>query len=277
MRLLHYAPHRAHNTHKLLFMTLRPALFASVILLLSACASPSKTAEMNQLLRDQNQLLQLQTIRLTMHEEYLAQLAEVQMELEDSVARVDERTNFVERAIYRYLAEQEQTSPADREPILDHVDATPAPDKVVVGRNEWIWLDLLNRNLKARIDTGALSSSLNAIDIQPFERDGQDWVRFRVPDEEHPEGGDVYEAPLVRNVRIRQASADEVDRRPVIRLRVRMGDYVDDAEFNLSNRENMLYPVLLGRNFLRDIMVVDVAQKFTQGRYEPETPEVKAP
>lgn len=258
-------------------MTLRPALLIPIIILLSACASTSRTAEWDQLLRDQNQLLQLQTLRLTMHEEYLGQLAEVQMELEESLARIDERTNFLERAIYRYLKEQEQMSTENGELLLDHVEATPMPDKIVVGRNEWLWIDLLNRNLKARIDTGALSSSLNAIDIQPFERDGENWLRFRVPDEEHPEGGDVYEAPLVRNVRIRQASADELDRRPVVRLRVRMGDHVDDAEFNLSNRENMLYPVLLGRNFLRDIMVVDVAQKFTQGRYEPAEPEAAQP
>lgn len=248
-------------------------------MLLTACASTSKTAELNQLLREQNQLLQIQTIRLTMHEEYLAQLAEVQLELEGSMARIDDRTNFLERAIYRYLNNQELASAANDQaaPILDHVDATPDPDKIVVGRNEWLWIDLLNRNLKARVDTGALSSSLSAIDIQPFERDGQNWVRFRVPDEEHPEGGDVYEAPLVRTVRIRQASAEELDRRPVVRLRVRMGDHVDDAEFNLSNREDMLYPVLLGRNFLRDIMVVDVAQKFTQEPHKPAEAEATKP
>lgn len=257
-------------------MTLHPALLLPLIILLSACASTSKTGEWSQLLKDHNQLLQMQTIRIAMHEEYLAQLAEVQLELEDAVSRIDERTYFLERATYRYLSTLELAAADDDGEViavLDHIDATPMPDKMVVGRNEWLWVDLLSRNLKARIDTGALSSSLNAIDIQPFERDGQNWVRFRVPDEEHPEGGDLYEAPLVRNVRIRQASADELDRRPVVRLRVRMGEHVDDAEFNLSNRENMLYPVLLGRNFLRDIMMVDVAQKFTQERHEPAKAE----
>lgn len=255
-------------------MILRPILFLPLVVVLSACASIFPDAEWQRELRAQSQLLELQNMRLTMHEEYLGQLAEMQLELEDTLGRIDERSHFLERAIYHYLSTQAQAAANNSEPVLEHLEATPMPEKMVVGRNEWVWFDLLGRNLKARIDTGALSSSLHATDIQPFERDGENWVRFRIPDEEHPDGGAIHEAPLVRNVRIRQASADELDRRPVIRLRVRMGEHVDDAEFNLSNRENMLYPVLLGRNFLRDIMVVDVAQKFTQGRYAP--PEVEA-
>lgn len=254
-------------------MTLRPSLILLFAVFLSACTTNSQRAEWNRQLTEHNHLLQVQGMRLGMHEEYLFQLAELQLELEDTLGRIDNRTLFLERAIYHYLGTQAQASPEISEPILEHLEATPALDKMVVGRNEWVWFDLLGRNLKARIDTGALSSSLSATDIQPFERDGRNWLRFRVPDEEHPEGGDVYEAPLVRNVRIRQASADDLDRRPVVKLRVRMGEHVDEAEFNLSNRENMLYPVLLGRNFLRDIMVVDVAEKFTQGLYQPASTE----
>ncbi|SCZ52203.1 ATP-dependent zinc protease family protein [Thiohalomonas denitrificans] len=146
--------------------------------------------------------------------------------------------------------------------------------KAVFGRNEWAWLELLDRNLKARVDTGALSSSLNAVDLQPFERDSRDWIRFRLPDEEHPDGGEIYETPLVRYVKIRQASSDELERRPVVRLNVRVGGLSDETEFSLTNRENMLYPVLLGRNFLRDVVVVDVARKFVQQKYTPEPMDV---
>lgn len=258
-------------------MTLRPTLFLYLILFLSACTNTSQHSQWQHQQIEQNHLLQLQGMRLGMQEEYLAQLAELQLEMEDTLSRIDERTLFLERAIYHYLSTQAQASAENSEPVWEHLDATSMPDKITVGRNEWVWFDLLGRNLKARIDTGALSSSLSAVDIQPFERDGGNWLRFRVPDEEHPDGGDVYEAPLVRNVRIRQASADDLDRRPVVKLRVRMGDHVDDAEFNLSNRDNMLYPVLLGRNFLRDIMVVDVAQKFTQGRHQPADAEAETP
>jgi hypothetical protein len=131
-------------------------------------------------------------------------------------------------------------------------------------------LELLDRNLKARVDTGALSSSLSATELQPFERDGENCIRFRVPDEDHPDGGAVYETPLVRHVRIRQASAGEMERRPVVKLKVRVGELSDETEFTLTNRQNMLYPVLLGRNFLRDVAIVDVAQKFVQEKYVVE-------
>lgn len=140
--------------------------------------------------------------------------------------------------------------------------------KVIVGRNEWVWLDLLNQPLKSRIDTGSRSSSLSAENIQPFERNGKKWVRFSLPGETD---GKTYESPLVSHIRIRNASSEELERRPVVSLTVRMGDIVEDTEFSLSSRENMLYPVLLGRDFLRDIAVVDVAKKFTQPKLDAQT------
>jgi len=140
--------------------------------------------------------------------------------------------------------------------------------KILVGRNEWVWLDRIGRAMKARIDTGSLSSSLSATEIQRFERNGEKWVRFKVPDDSEQK---TYESPLVRHVRIRNASSEVLERRPVVRLTVRLGDIVEDTVFTLSNRENMLYPVLLGREFLRDIAIVDVAKKFTQPKLDAQT------
>lgn len=235
---------------------------ALAIAILSACSLPgSKTLESQ---REQTKLMEEQTTRLATHEQYLERLEEFQLELENTLERIDRRTGKIEAQLSNYSAPRtDSRGDADREVVAS---ATPM-DKVVVGRNEWIWLDLLQRNLKARIDTGALSSSLSATDVQPFERDGSDWIRFRVPDEDHADGGDVYEAPLVRRVKIRQASTEDLERRPVILLQVRLGEHVEETEFNLTNRENMLYPLLLGRNFLRDVMVVDVAKKFTQDKH----------
>lgn len=240
---------------------------ALAIAILSACSLPgSQTLEIQ---REQAKLMKEQTARLVTHEQYLERLEESQLELEDTLERIDRRTGKLEAQLSSYNANERRSSSrgdADREVVAS---ATPM-DKVVVGRNEWAWVDLLQRNLKARIDTGALSSSLSATDVQPFERDGSDWIRFRVPDEDHADGGDLYEAPLVRRVKIRQASTEDLERRPVVLLQVRMGEHMEETEFNLTNRENMLYPLLLGRNFLRDVMVVDVAKKFTQDKYRPD-------
>jgi len=85
------------------------------------------------------------------------------------------------------------------------------------------------------------------------------------------EDGREWEAPLVRYVKVRLTANDELDRRPVIKLTVRLGAFVEDANFTLANRANMPYPVQLGRDFLRDIAVVDVAKKFTQPKPEAQT------
>ncbi len=209
-------------------------------------------------------LLAEQGALLREHSALLAQQIDEQQQMAEMLADMD-------RTLVEYrkrIAASVRTAPNSEPTLVVNEDG-----KAVLGRNEWVWLELLDRNIKARIDTGASSSSLSAVDLQPFEREGQNWIRFRVPDEEHPDGGETYESPLVRHVRIRQASADELERRPVVRLKVRLGKLADDAEFTLTNRGNMLYPLLLGRNFLRDVAVVDVARKFVQKKYSPERPD----
>jgi len=140
------------------------------------------------------------------------------------------------------------------------------PDgKLLLGATEWLWLDAADQAFKARIDTGAATSSISADDITSFERNGKNWIRFFMS----PKGMDdriQIEAPLVRHVRVRQASADDLDRRPVVLLSVRVGDQNEKTEFNLTDRSRMTYPVLLGRDFLKDIAVVDVARTYIQSK-----------
>lgn len=218
-----------------------------------------------QLLAEQNNLIEE-------HSALLARQIEAQQQLVEMLADIDRtlKENH-EQAMARARTQVEEDDAQQPEPAVMSALQLNAEGKAVLGRNEWVWFELLGRNLKARVDTGALSSSLNATDLRPFERDGQSWIRFRVPDEEHPDGGEIYEAPLLRYVRIRQASSEELDRRPVIKLKVRVGELSGDTEFTLTSREDMLYPALLGRNFLRDVAIVDVARKFVQKKYAPES------
>jgi YVTN family beta-propeller protein len=135
--------------------------------------------------------------------------------------------------------------------------------KLMVGEAEWIWVDAANDAFQARVDTGATTSSISAQEITIFERNGKNWVRFLLS---HQDADDKIqiEAPLVRHVRVRQASADDLDRRPVVRLTVRIGDMTEKAEFTLKDRSDMAFPVLLGREFLKDIAVVDVVKRAVQ-------------
>lgn len=143
--------------------------------------------------------------------------------------------------------------------------------KLVVGETEQVWLDIVNDSFAARIDTGATTSSLSAQDITVFERDGKPWVSFNMAHEGVDEKLQV-ETPLVRYVRIRQASADSVERRPVVELTMRLGRLSEKTEFTLTDRSQMTYSVLLGREFLKDIAVVDIARQNVQGKPKRPSP-----
>lgn len=150
---------------------------------------------------------------------------------------------------------------------------TELEGKLVLGRSEWVGITPLGSYFKARLDTGANSSSLTATDITPFERDGENWVRFRlaldkddvVVDGVHDK---EFEARLVRTVRIIQASGSET--RPVVSLPLTLGPIEQNVEFTLNDRGHLTYPVLLGRRFMMDIAVIDVSRTYIFPR--PEFP-----
>ena len=139
--------------------------------------------------------------------------------------------------------------------------------KELIGGLEWIYMDPPKQHFRARVDSGAETSSLSARDIVEFERDGEDWVRFVF---EHDNANDPVELelPIVREALIRQASSDSLDRRVVVEIDLRLGDRLQRTEFTLTDRRRMTYPVLLGRAFLMDLYVVDVSQSYTHPRYQ---------
>lgn len=132
-------------------------------------------------------------------------------------------------------------------------------DKQVVGSIERVHLSPPGITLQARIDTGAESSSLDARDVTEFKRDGNTWVRFRIMDGNNEQSTEI-ERRVVRHVRILQSATTEAERRPVVRLRIAVGSHAQLAEFTLSDREHLSYPVLIGRNVLTDVMIVDVSR-----------------
>ena len=128
--------------------------------------------------------------------------------------------------------------------------------------------------LKAKLDTGAKTSSLHAKDIEIFKKDGDNWVRFRL-EVEDTDGKDhdvVLERRRVRRVRIKEHEG-EYDRRPVVRMSFCIAGERRSAQFTLADRSRFIYPVLLGRRFLEDHALVDAGATFlTQARC-PSEPE----
>ena len=113
--------------------------------------------------------------------------------------------------------------------------------------------------IDAKIDTGALLSSLDAANIQPFSKDGKEWVRFTIRGNDNVSRRVAL--PVERTVRIRRANA-AVQRRYVVNIGVCLGAYYKMAEVNLTNREGQSYRMLIGRRFLRGKFVIDPGLKY---------------
>lgn len=139
-------------------------------------------------------------------------------------------------------------------------------DKMVVGEMERVWIDPPGAGLIARVDTGAHSSSLHAEGLVEFERDGDDWVRFELILNEEVT---TLERPVTRHVRVYQQADPVGTRRPVVAMRLRLGDVQDTFEFTLADRSHLDFQMLLGRNFLTDMALVDVGRQFVQPQFKP--------
>ena len=138
--------------------------------------------------------------------------------------------------------------------------AAKIADKFVIGEIEKVLVDPPQQTFMARIDTGAAGTSIHASNITAFERDGRDWVRFQI---DHPsiKTAFVIERPLARTVRIKQAGSEIVERRLVVKMTITLGSMTEQVDVSLSERAAMTHPVLIGRNFLRNLAIVDVSQR----------------
>jgi hypothetical protein len=147
-----------------------------------------------------------------------------------------------------------------------------AAEPTIYGRYEYIGVSEIGKTLTAKMDTGALTASLSAKDIEQFTRDGEDWVRFRLATKEGD--GKVYEHKIARMSKIKsRADEDEegdvasVAKRPVIELDMCLGGIQRTIEVNLADRSNFNYPLLIGARALRDFgAAVNPARRFTAGK-----------
>jgi hypothetical protein len=132
----------------------------------------------------------------------------------------------------------------------------------------WVEEGLLlpeNVSVKIKLDTGALTSSMDAKDLERFEKNGEKWVRFNVEAKDSDTGSAVsipFERRVERNVKVRGAGGAE--HRPVVLMQMCIGHRVYSEQFSLKNRGKMLYPVLIGRRTLEHLGAVDVSQTFTR-------------
>lgn len=135
-------------------------------------------------------------------------------------------------------------------------------EKVLIGRVEWVELPELKIKNKARIDTGAKTTSMHAVNIEEVEQRGELFIKFQTLDSE----GKVVE--LVRKVENTQRVSNTsgfVSRRYVIKEKIKMGTIEREVLINLNDRTKMEYKFLVGRNLLLGRFIVDVARSHVLG------------
>lgn len=137
--------------------------------------------------------------------------------------------------------------------------ASPQTPLITAGWIERATLFPANVSLKAKMDTGAKTSSINAADIEFLNREQQSWVRFSLV---NSEGESVnIEQPVVRNVIIKRHFGRKQER-PVIRLDFCVGNIRKTAEVTLVDRSGLNYQFLIGRNFMADNILVNPGKTF---------------
>ena len=132
------------------------------------------------------------------------------------------------------------------------------PGKVIAGWVEKISFADNELFVKAKLDTGAKTSSIFAKEIKKYKIDGKRWVDFTLVLQDAKDK--VHEipmsAPRARGVRIKNHDGDH-DRRTVVNLGFCFDGRHRDAEFTLAERTECIYPVLLGRAFLKEVAIID--------------------
>ena len=143
-----------------------------------------------------------------------------------------------------------------------------AQGKVIYGMYERIVIPEIGKyEIKAKMDTGALTTSIGASDIKIFKKDGVDWVSFK-PQLPDIEGVKTLERPLARLSRIKgsDTTAGESNVRPVVMLDICLDGRIKSVEVNLANRSNFNYSVLIGRKALVGFdAIIDPSVKYRAG------------
>jgi len=143
---------------------------------------------------------------------------------------------------------------------MDSKQASTIPvwlqNRLVIGAKEKIFFPDLNLTVKAKVDTGAKTSSLHAYAITTELRGSQQWVNFITSSEDPDEGKPIHVSQPVYDRRLIRSSNGEESQRYVIRLWMQLGQVKQKIEVTLADRSKMKYPMLLGRVALEEQFLV---------------------
>lgn len=150
-------------------------------------------------------------------------------------------------------------------------DVNSVPERL--GFVEWLVIEDTGLRMKARLDTGAKTSSLHAVNVEPFMKGDEEWVSFQLPLADHQNADDAdlnnleevileFSLPVERTVKIKRKGAPS-QRRFVVMMDFCIAGTSHKTEFSLTDRGKFSYPALLGRRFMSDDnILIDSADAF---------------
>ena len=139
--------------------------------------------------------------------------------------------------------------------------------KRIIGWKEWVSLpEFGGATIKAKIDTGARSSSLHVFDLEVNRQDWVEYAEFNIRPDKRGNGKTLHCRARVEGYRKVRSSNGQTERRPVVVTRLALFEDSWPIEVTLTNRDGMRYQMLLGRQSVRDRFYVDADSAWYGGK-----------
>ncbi len=140
-------------------------------------------------------------------------------------------------------------------------------NKIILGSEEWCSFPELGiPAIKARVDSGAKTSALHAINIAPFIKDGINWVKFDINPIQNNLKTVIHCEALLIDKRVVKSSSGFREQRYVIQSNINLGGDLWAIEMTLTNRDSMGFRMLLGREAMSGRILVDPQQQYLLGQ-----------
>ncbi|MFT6106367.1 MAG: ribosomal protein S6--L-glutamate ligase [Rickettsiales bacterium] len=140
-------------------------------------------------------------------------------------------------------------------------------NKITIGWQEIISLpDLSIPAIEVKVDTGAKTSSLHAENIEFFHKNGHEYISFDVhPIQKHKEVTVKCQAPVIEKRNVKSSSGCQ-ENRPMIKTKLKIGDHIFEIDLNLTKRDYMKSRMLLGRDAMKNHIIIDPEHKYLHGK-----------
>ncbi|MES2746992.1 MAG: 30S ribosomal protein S6--L-glutamate ligase [Bacteroidota bacterium] len=145
-------------------------------------------------------------------------------------------------------------------------------NKIVLGSEEWCSFPELGiPAIKARVDSGAKTSALHAINIAPFQKEGINWVKFDINPIQNNLKTIIHCEAILIDKRVVKSSSGYREQRYVIQTNLKIGNDSWPIEMTLTNRDSMGFRMLLGREAMSGRILVDPEKQYLLGEISHES------